>query len=270
MSTTVSPLKSPAHFGSHRWAGDHLFVVQNLILKDFRIRYRNMSLGVFWSLLNPLVMMGILWFVFTKILQSKIPNFGVFALCGLVPYNVFTTSWLTGTMSLVENATLIKRVAVPRELIPISIVLSNCIHMSAQILLLLLLVLATGHHVNRHWIWLLLIWPLEIIFVLGLALIFSSLNVYIRDVRYIVESANLVLFWLVPIFYDFSNIPAQYAEIVHYNPVAALVMASRTILLYDAAPAASLLLRLALSSSLMFCMGLLVFRRLRRGFYNYL
>lgn len=270
LSATAYPLTQPSSVGSHPWTGDHLFVVQNLILKDFRIRYRNMSLGVFWSLLNPLVMMGILWFVFTKILQNRIPNFAVFALCGLVPYNVFTTSWLTGTLSLVENATLIKRVAVPRELIPISIVLSNCIHMSAQIVLLLLLVVATGEGVNRHWLWLLVIWPLEVVFVVGLGLIFAALNVYVRDVRYIVESANLVLFWLVPIFYDFSSIPPQYAEIVHYNPVAALVMASRIILLHDAAPPASLLIRLTLSSFLMFGLGLVIFRRLRRGFYNYL
>jgi ABC-type polysaccharide/polyol phosphate export permease len=229
-----------------------------------------MSLGVFWSLLNPLVMMGVLWFVFTRIFQSKIPNFGVFALCGLVPYNVFTTSWLTGTLSLVENAGLIKRVPVPRELIPVSIVISNCIHMSAQIVLLLLLVMTTGKGVNSHWIWLLLIWPLEVIFVVGLSFVFSAINVYVRDVRYIVESTNLLLFWLVPIFYDFSVIPEQYKDVYLYNPVAALVMASRTILINDAAPAPSLLIKLAISSCMMFCVGLIVFRRLRTGFYNYL
>jgi len=256
--------------GLHRWTGDYLFVVQNLILKDFRIRYRNMSLGVFWSLLNPLVMMGVLWFVFTKIFQSKIPNFGVFALCGLVPYNVFTTSWLTGTLSLVENAGLIKRVPVPREFIPISIVLSNSIHMSAQILLLLLLVAATGGGVNRHWGWLLVVWPLEIVFVTGLSLVSSAVNVYIRDVRYVVESANVVLFWMVPIFYDFSVIPPQYADVYMYNPVAALVMASRTILIHAAAPAWSLLVKLTLSSSVMLLAGIFLFRRLRAGFYNYL
>ena len=118
--------------------------------------------------------------------------------------------------------------------------------------------------------WLLVIWPLEIVFVIGLSLIFSSLNVYVRDVRYVVESANLVLFWLVPIFYDFSAIPLRYGEMYSYNPVAAMVMASRNILISHTMPAWSLLRNLAFGSSVMLAVGILVFRRLRAGFYNYL
>jgi len=229
-----------------------------------------MSLGVFWSLLNPLVMMGLLWFVFTKIFPNQIPNFAVFALCGIVPYNVFTIAWLSGTTSLVDSAGLIKRVPVPREVIPIASVLSACVYMSSQIVLLLLLVIATGLGVNVYWCWLPLIWALEVIFVTGLSLLFSALNVYIRDVRYIVESANVILFWLVPIFYDFARIPPAYREIYQLNPVAALVLASRNILMSGVAPPTSLLVKLALSSSCMFFIGLLVFRRLRAGFFNYL
>jgi ABC-type polysaccharide/polyol phosphate export permease len=99
---------------------------------------------------------------------------------------------------------------------------------------------------------------------------FSALNVYVRDIRYVVESANVVLFWLVPIVYDFRWIPEKYRVIYGYNPVAAMVMALRNILLDQSAPAATLLIKATVSSAAMFVLGLVVFRRLRPRFYNFL
>ncbi len=248
-----------------------MFLFQNLVLKDFKVRYRNMSLGVFWSLLNPLIIMGVLWFIFTKVfVNDGIPHFAVFVLCGLVPFNFFTLAWVTGTTSLVENAHLIKRVPIPREIIPMAAVLSIGIHLLIQIGLLLVAVLVAGLGINWQWLWLPLVWGCEVIFVCGLSLMFSALNVYARDIRYVVESSNAVLFWLVPIFYDFARIPQRFREIYELNPVAALVLACRNVLLDGVAPRTQLLLKLALSSAVVLLVGLLVFRALRRRIYDYL
>ena len=246
------------------------YLLLTLILRDFKVRYRNMSLGIFWSLLNPIVMMAVLSFIFTRIYASESGrNYHLTVLTGLVAYSFFSLGWSSGTVSILANSSLIKRVPVPREIVPLATVLANGLHFLIQVVLLLVLVLAAGIPINGMWAWLPAVLVLEAVFICGLSLATSALDVYFRDVRYIVESTNLVMFWLVPIFYSFASIPEQYHWVYQYNPVAAVVILLRKILLEGAIELRTVL-NLAAVSTFAFVAGLWLFRRMKPRFADYM
>ena len=254
-----------------KWRGDVLFLIENLVLKDFRIRYRNMSLGILWSLINPLVMMGVLTFVFGRVFANpNSPTFPLFVLCGLIPFNFFAGALLSGTTSIVDSAGLIKRIPVPRVVVPIASVLSNCVHLLIQLGLLVVITLLYRLPPTRSWLWLPLLWILFIVFVCGLALGASAINVFVRDTRYVVESFNLVLFWLVPIFYSFTIIPAKYVAVYRFNPIAALVLATRDIVIDRHAPPLSIVVNMSIVAAVSVAAGLVIFTRLKPRFYEHI
>jgi ABC-type polysaccharide/polyol phosphate export permease len=229
-----------------------------------------MSLGIFWSLLSPLVMMGVLTFIFTVIIPSPIENFYLQALTGIVIFNFFALGWLSATVSIYSNAGLVKRVPMPRELLPISTVLANSLHFAIQLGLVVVLTLIAGYGINLYWLLLPLIFALQILFVCGLSLMTAAMDVYFRDMRYVVESLNTVLFWLVPIFYSFSMVPQDYKSLYEYNPIAAVVLAVRSIMMDGRMPPTPLLVKLPMVCVATLAVGFLVFRRLKRNFADYL
>jgi ABC-type polysaccharide/polyol phosphate export permease len=254
-----------------KWRGDVFFLVENLVLKDFRVRYRNMSLGILWSLINPLVMMGVLTFVFGRVFSNpNSPTFPLFVLCGLIPFNFFAGALQSGTTSVVDSAHLIKRLPVPREIVPVASVLSNCVHLLIQLALLVTIAALYKLPPAKPWLWLPVLWVLFIAFVCGLALGASAVNVFIRDTRYVVESFNLVLFWLVPIFYSFTIIPPQYVTLYRFNPVAALVLATRDIMIDRHSPPLSIVVNMTIAASVSLLVGLLIFTRLKPRFYEHI
>ncbi len=247
-----------------------IFLIQNLVLKDFRIRYRNMSLGIAWSVVNPLLMMGILTFVFTRIFNNPIHHFALFVLCALVPFNFYSLASNAGSTSLLDNQTLVKRVQCPRAVFPIASVLSSSLHFLIQITLLILLLLIFGHKVNWYWLWLPAIWGMEVVALCGLSLMTAALDIYYRDVRYLVEASGLVMFWVVPVFYSLEMVPRRYQQFFMLNPIAAVAVAGRRVLIDGVSPSANLVLQLSAVSIVLLAMGFVVFRRLERDFADYL
>ena len=251
---------------------DHLFILKNLVSTDFKVRYRNMSLGIFWSLIQPLIMMGVLTYVFTVLFPSPVKRFPLFVLMGLIPFNFFSMAWATSTRSIVDNAHLIKKVPFRRELVPVAVVLGNALHYFIQ-LGILLVVVACFQGVSIFWLWLPVIVLLQLILATGAALFTSAMDVYYRDVRYVVESINLVLFWLVPIFYSFEQVQRslkpEYLFVYELNPVAAMVLVIRRVLLNAEGPGPTLF-KFAVISIISLLIGYFVFRRVQRNFSDYM
>lgn len=252
----------------------HKFVLKNLVLKDFRIRYRNMSLGMLWSVLNPLVMLGVLVFVFTYLNpRAQEPKFPVFILLGLIPFNFFALCVGSATGCIVENATLVKKVIFPRLILPVSVVLSQGIHLIIQLALLGMFLLIFQVHLHLNALWLLAALLVELVFITGVALICSALNVFFRDVLYIVQSGLTILFWFTPIFYSVKTANENLSHPMYLlfiaNPLAGCIEAARGAILYNKAPEPDSFLAAVLAAVLSVVVGVWFFRRVQGRFADY-
>lgn len=250
------------------------YTIWNLILKDFRTNYRNMSLGVMWSVLNPLIMLSVLMIVFGVIHNNPAhEHFGVFLLLGLIPYNFFTLCVNASTSCLVANGRILKKLKFPRIIIPVSTVLAQVIHLIIQLGLLLMFILITGVSITWHYLWLPVILLVELAFIMGVGLITSVLDVFFRDTRYIVQSCLLVLFWFTPIFYDASkaneNMPPMLYRVFMANPMAGCITAARRAVLDQSPPDPDLFLAAILVTGFTLIFGLFLFKALEKNVADY-
>lgn len=255
------------------WA--HRFAMRNLIAKDFRIRYRNMSLGVLWSVLNPLVMLGILLMVFTVVYpQTGQAYFPISILLGLVSYNFFTLCIPAATLAVLENAPLVKKVAFPRQILPISVVISQSIQVMVQLVLVAIFILLFQVPLTAKFFLAPLIVGVLLIFLIGAGLLCSALNVVFRDTRYIVESLLTVLFWLSPVFYPLSIVHEKFPKwlfgLYILNPLAGCIEALRRVILQGLYPDAVSFAAAALVSLATLVVGFTLFTRLQRQFADLL
>jgi lipopolysaccharide transport system permease protein len=249
---------------------DRRFALINLVLKDFRVRYRNMSLGMAWSVLNPLVMLGVLMFVFTYIYPRPQRYFPIFLLLGLIAYNFFALCMASATACIVDNSPLVKKVAFPRLFIPISTVLAQMIHVAIQLLLLACFIVVFRVPITAKFLWLPALYLIELVFILGAALIACTLYVYFRDTKYVVDSLVTIGFWLTPVFYSLQNMHERlprlgYAMYV-MNPLAGCIEAARRVVVYGVQPDYLSLAIAAAVAVVTLATGLILFGRGQRFF----
>jgi lipopolysaccharide transport system permease protein len=216
-------------------------LVYNLVMRDLKARYRNSVLGFVWSLLNPLAMMVVFTIVFSVLMpNNQIENYPIFLLCGLLPWNFFTATIMTGTNSIVANGNLVKKVFFPREVLPLATVLANLVNFLLA-LIVLFAVLLIFRIPWSPWLFLL---PVVIIiqtaFSLGIVFLLSTVQVYYRDTLIVLDVVLLAWFFLTPVFYSTSILPATYTVagvelpvgrlMYILNPMASLINMYRDIL----------------------------------------
>lgn len=246
-------------------------LIRNLVSKDLKVRYKNSVLGFLWSLLNPLLMMGVYTLVFTKILPSEIDHFEIYVLSGLLPWNWCTRSISACTTSLIDNSTVISKVYFPRFLLPVAVVLSEAIHFLLALPALFLLLVFFGVPFSPWVVYLPILFVIQLVLLIGLGLVFSTLNVVFRDTGMILEVLLLAWFFLTPIFYDIGQAyPHAAGWVYRLNPMASIIAQYRTILIYHGTPDPLFDIRAGVTAIGILLVGYWSFMTLNRNIGEYL
>lgn len=234
-------------------------LLKELISRDVKIKYRKSVLGVFWTLLNPLFMMIILSVVFSNIFRFNIENFPLYLLSGQVIFNFFSDSTTNAMSAIINNASLIKKVYMPKYLFVLSRIFSSFINLLASITALMLVMVAT--RAELHWTVFLIVIPLFflVFFSMGAGLVLAAIVVKFRDIMHLYSVFITGLMYLTPVIYPMSQIPEWLQKIVKLNPITNILMMFRDVMIYNNIPSFQSILIATVETAAMLLIGIYVF-----------
>lgn len=212
------------------------YLLYFLVKRDFVSRYRKSVLGVFWSLLNPLLTMVVMTMIFSRLFKFEISNFPVYLLSGQIVYGFFSEATTLAMGSIIAGEGIIKKVYVPKYIFPLSRVISSLVNLMFSTLAFLFIYFITS--APFHWTLLLIPIPLMYTFVfsLGLALLLSSMSVFFRDLSYIYGVLLTMIMYFTPIFYPVSILPDYLVPVVGLNPLYHYIDYFRNLALHGVIP----------------------------------
>ncbi|MEJ8303602.1 ABC transporter permease [Saccharibacillus sacchari] len=235
------------------------FLLNELVMRDIKIKYRRSVLGLLWTLLNPLLMMIVLTLVFSNIFRFSIDNFPVYLLCGQLIFNFFSEASNMALPSILSNGSLIKKVYVPKYLFPLSKVFSSLVNLLASFVALLLVMIFTQSQIT----WTILFVPLPLLYIflftLGVSLLLSALSVFFRDIMHLYGVLLTAWMYFTPVFYPLDILPAGIRNIVEFNPLTSFINLFREVVMYNQVPTLSLNLVCLAYSLVMLAVGAYVF-----------
>ena len=247
-------------------------LIQTLVARELKARYRGSVLGFFWSFVNPLLLLLVYSFVFTVVLPRgelvSLEPYAVFLFCGLLPWTWFSSSLSDGANVLIINGNLIKKVMFPAEILPIVAVLSNMVHFlfGLPILIIFLLYYAVPLRLTEL-AWFPFVVAVQFTLTLGLAMGLSALTVHFRDIKDLLANILTLWFFATPIIYPMSCLSDRGKPIMELNPFAHLAISYQEILFYDGPFGHwKWLLALAAAGLVLFLFGYALFDRLRDSF----
>lgn len=244
MSTEAYRVEGPSALG----AGDRQRMwnlTRTLAATDWKVRFYGSALGYVWSLLRPLLLFGIVYFVFSEIVGAGagIDHYGVILLLAMILYFFFSEVTGAGVTSMVDRESLLRKVGFPRAVVPLSVALVAAMNLALNLVVLAVFVAING--VKPRWEWLALPIPfaLMVVFATGMAMLLSALYVRYRDVRPIWDVVLQALFYATPILYPIEAVikhSETLAKIALLNPIAAIIQEARHLLVGAPSPASVL------------------------------
>jgi ABC-type polysaccharide/polyol phosphate export permease len=247
-------------------------LIQILVARDLKARYRGSVLGFVWSFVNPLLLLLVYSFVFTYIMRRgeevDLEPYAVFLFCGLLPWTWFSSALSEGANALIVGGNLIKKVMFPAEILPVVAVISNMIHFlfGLPILLGFLLWYAIPLRLTEL-IWFPLVMVVQFILSLGMVMVLAALTVHFRDIKDLLSNVLTLWFFATPIIYPMSALSGRLRFWMDFNPFAHLAISYQEILFYDGPFGHwKWLLALATAGAGLFLLGYWLFDRLRDSF----
>lgn len=198
---------------------DYRELLTNLIRRELKVKYKDSVFGFLWTLMNPLLYLAVFSFVFTVVLPTGAPRYGLLLLSGLLAFNLFSNGLRAATTSITGNAALVQKVWFPREILPVAAIGAELVTFAFQLLILFFGLAVFGQSPEWSMLWLTIPALLAtLLIVTGLGLLLSGLNVYYRDVEHFLDLAMLTWFWLTPVVYVFDLVAK--ALIARWGPGA--------------------------------------------------
>lgn len=246
------------------------FLLHQLVIRDFKTKYKRSLLGMAWSILNPLLTMAVQYIVFSTIFRSDIDNFPVYLLCGIVLFGFFNEAVSLGMTSVTGNAALIRKVYIPKYIFPVSRVMSSLVNLVMALVPLLLVMLVTGAPFRPSL--LLLVFDLVCLvgFVMGMSLLLTTAMTFFQDVQFLWGIVSMLWMYMTPIFYPETIIPQSLLPIFRLNPMYQYITFARACILGGVSPEPMSYLWCLLSSAAALGLGVWVFKKYQDEFILYL